>query len=130
LWLCPKPCGAALLVGWQIALGAGIGALYFANCCPALWAIGIGLIAAAIAGLEIWRRRCRRTLCDVAAELAVVITVLVVPILGWLANLPILSTCLNPAVAAAVGIISGILTLILINCASKPDTVPDTTQQH
>ncbi len=38
---CPKPCGAALLIGWQIALGAGIGALYFAPCCPSLWIIGL-----------------------------------------------------------------------------------------
>lgn len=115
---CPKPCGAALLIGWQIALGAGIGALYFAPCCPTLWIIGAVLIAAAIAGLFLWIRRCKEAFCQVLAELAVVITVVVIPVLGWIAGIPFLSACLNPIIAAAVSTLSAAIALGLAHCAS------------
>jgi hypothetical protein len=117
-FFCPKPCGAALLLSWQIALGSGIGALYFAPCCPVLWLIGAGLIAAALAGLLLWRSRCKRTLCQVLAELAIVITVVILTVLGWIAGIPFLSACLNPIVAAAVSTLSAAIALGLANCAS------------
>lgn len=119
IWLlwCPKPCGAALLIGWQIALGAGIGALYFAPCCPILWVIGAGLIAAAIAGLITWARRCKRTFCQVLVELAVVITVVVIPILAWIAGIPILAACINHIVATSVALVSAAVALGLAKCA-------------
>jgi hypothetical protein len=127
LFLCPKPCGAALLIGWQIALGAGIGALYFANCCPTLWAIGAALIAAALAGLIAWIVRCEPTRCQVLAELGVVITVVILPILGWVAGISFLQPCLNPIVAASVSTLSGLVSLGLIVCASKaPEPEPPT----
>jgi hypothetical protein len=127
LFLCPKPCGAALLIGWQIALGAGIGALYFANCCPTLWAIGAALIAAALAGLSLWKWRCKPKNCEVLAELGVVITVVILPILGWIAGISFLQPCLNPIVAAAVSTLSGLVALGLIVCASKaPEPEPPT----
>jgi hypothetical protein len=129
LWLlfCPKPCGAALLIAWQIALGAGIGALYFAPCCPTLWIIGAALIAAAVAGLIVWIRRCKKTRCQVLAELGVVITVVIVPIIGWIAGISFLQPCLNPIVAATVSTLSAIVALGLSLCASKaPEPAPPT----
>lgn len=125
---CPKPCGAALLIAWQIALGSGIGALYFAPCCPFLWVIGAALIAAAIAGLIVWRRRCRRTRCQVLAELGIVITVVVVPVLGWLAGVPFLSACLNPIVGSAVGLLSAAIAWGLIRCATQADPAEEASQ--
>lgn len=126
IW-CPKPCGAGLLIAWQIALGAGIGALYFAPCCPVLWVIGGALIAAAVAGMVLWIRRCRKTRCQVLAELAIVITVVVVPILGWIAGVPFLGACLDPIVAASVSTLSALIAIGLAHCATRADPPQEAT---
>lgn len=116
---CPnKPCKYGLLLSAQIALGAGIGALYFAPCCPWLWAVGAGLILAGIAGIILWAKECRKTFCQVMAELAVVITVVIIPVLDWLGLVPVLSACLNPAVEAAVSTLSAAIALALAKCAA------------
>jgi hypothetical protein len=54
----------------------------------------------------------------VLAELAVVITVVVLPVLGWIAGISFLQACLNPIVAAAVSTLSAAIALALANCAS------------
>ena len=121
LWafFCPKPCGWALLLAWQVALGAGIGALYFAKCCPWLWAVGGGLIAAGLAGLIAWWIKCHRTLCQVLVELAIVLSVVILPVLGWIASIPFLTPCLTPAVDATVASVTAAVTAGLAACASR-----------
>lgn len=115
---CPrKPCMWGLLIAWQIALGAGIGALYFAPCCPWLWAVGAGLIATGLAGLIVWARECRKASCQVLAEVAVVITVVIIPVINWLGLIPLLAACLNPWVEAAVATLSGVIVVALAKCA-------------
>lgn len=118
LWLifCPQPCGWQLLLAWQVALGVGIGALYYATCCPILWAIGFGLIAVAIGLLLAWVRRCKKTFCQVMVELSVVITGVILPVLGWLFGIPLISACLNPIVAAAVGTLASAVAFAIAFC--------------
>ncbi len=117
-FFCPnKPCRWGLLLASQIALGAGLGALYFATCCPWLWPVGAGLIIAGIAGMLTWREQCKKTWCQLFAELAVVITVVVIPVLSWLGLIPALSACLNPWVVGVVSGLSAALALALATCA-------------
>lgn len=116
---CPKPCNWGLLLSWQVALGAGIGALYFASCCTPLLAIGIGLILAGLATMAIWRSKCKISYCQLIAELAIVLAAAIVPVLGWLDAIPIIQPCLSPVVSAAVGTISAIVVGLLANCVSN-----------
>lgn len=113
---CPKPCKWGLLLAWQLALGTGIAALYIANCCPVLWAIGAGLIASAAIPFELWRRQCDASKCTIYAELAIVMSGVLIPVFGWLAGIPILAACFNPIVTGIVGTIAGLLALALIRC--------------
>ncbi len=118
-FFCPnKPCMWGLLLASQIALGAGLGALYFAPCCPWLWAVGAGLIIAGIAGMLTWRVKCKKTWCQLFAELAVVITVVIIPVIGWLGLIPALAACLNPWVVAAISTLSAAIALALAKCAT------------
>ena len=114
LWLafCDQPCSWGLLFAWEVALGAGIGALYFAMCCPTLWTVGVGLIAAGLGGLAWWRRRCRVSRCDVLRELIIVVSGVIVPVIGWIAGIPALTACLSPVIAASVTTLSGALAVL------------------
>jgi hypothetical protein len=115
---CPKPCGWGWLLAWQIAMGTGIGALYFAPCCPWLWVVGAALIAAAVVLVIAWVRECAVTFCQLMVELAVVLAGVILPVLGWIAGIPFLAACINPIVAASVSTLSGLVTLALARCAT------------
>jgi hypothetical protein len=119
IWLafCDQPCAWGLLLGWQIALGVGICALYYANCCPWLWGAGAGSIALAVLLFAEWRRTCQPTFCHTVAQLGMVITVVIIPVMGWLANIPGLAACMNPMVAAAVGALGAAVGIALVACA-------------
>lgn len=122
IWLltCDQPCSWGLLFAWQVSLGAGIGALYFAACCPELWTIGIGLIAAGLGGLAWWRRRCRASRCDVLRELIIVFSGVILPVLGWIAGISVLQACLTPWIAAAVSSLSALFTgWYLASCSNS-----------
>src|SRR5262249_52642301 len=116
-------CGALLLMSWQIALGTGIGATYFATCpgCGYLWFVGGGLSLAAGTGFIVWVRRCRVSRCRALAELGFVLAVIVVPVLGWLAKIKFLAPCLDGWVAASVGTVSSIVFILVGICAIKAD---------
>jgi hypothetical protein len=116
---CKKPCGWGYLLAWQAGLAIGIGALYFATCCPWLYAIGIAGVGEAIATFWLWVRKCKPSRCTILAELAVVLAAVIVPALGWIAGIPLLSACLNPVVAAAVSTLSGLVALGLAACATS-----------
>lgn len=118
LWAlaCPKPCGWSLLLAWQVGLGIGIGALYFAPCCPWLWWLGGGLIAAALTSLTLWIRRCRVSFCKLMVELLVVLSAVIVPALGWIAGIPQLAACVNSVVAATVSTMSAVVAIAVAGC--------------
>jgi hypothetical protein len=116
---CPKPCGWGWLLSWQISLGTGIGALYFATCCPWLWLVGGGLVATGLVTLGIWIQKCDITFCQLMIELAIVLAGVIVPVLGWIAGVPFLAACINPIVAAVVSTISGGVAIALAACNSS-----------
>jgi hypothetical protein len=120
LWgiFCKKPCGWGYLLAWQVGLVVGIGALYFAQCCPWLIAIAIAGIGEAVATFALWIRRCKPSWCKILAELAVVLAGFIVPTLGWIAGIPLLSACVNPIVASTVSTVSGIVAILLASCAA------------
>lgn len=118
LWgiFCPKPCAWALLLTWQVALGAGFLLLCFTTCCPSFWPIGLGLIALGIALMLVWKRRCKKNRCQVLKELVIAISGVLIPLLGWLTAIPVLAPCINPLVTGILASIAGIITLAAANC--------------
>jgi hypothetical protein len=124
LWanFCKKPCGASLLIMWQIALGTGIGAFYFAKCCPILNGVGAFLLIFASATALAWQRRCDIGFCRFNEELAVVISVIIVPVIAWIGGLGIAAICLNPVVGAVVGLLSSEVAIALLRCRKVAPT--------
>ena len=103
-----------LLLAWQVFLGFGLVVLYFLNCC--FWTLWIGLACILIGlGLMIWWAiACRRSFCQVVAELAPVVSA-VIALIAYAAISP-LSPCLNAVVGTIVGSVSAILVFILAGC--------------
>jgi hypothetical protein len=89
LWFhfCPRPCLWVLLMSWQFSLGAGLGAMYFQNCCAHMFGIGIALFGAGLVGALVWAQQCNKTLCELTREMMVVIAVLILPALNVLGTL-------------------------------------------
>ena len=118
LWgiFCPKPCLWGLLLAWQVSIGAGLLLLCFTTCCPIFWPIGLGLVAAGIALMLIWKRRCRKNQCQVLKELVIAISGVLIPLLGSLGLIPVLAPCLNPLVTAAVSVLAGVITIMAASC--------------
>jgi hypothetical protein len=121
LWLifCDQPCLWGLLFAWEVGLGAGIGALYFARCCPILWAVGAGLILSSIGLMLGWAKRCGQSRCDVLRELLVVFIGVIIPVLGYIFNIPVLQACLSAWLAATVSAIGGLIGIAYASC-SRP----------
>jgi PKD repeat protein len=102
-WFCPKPCLWGLLFAWQVALGIGYVALYFTLCCHLLlWWVGIPSVVAGLTLAVVWKHRCNKTNCQLLKEIAVAISGVVLPLLGWLGVIPALSLCINPVVAGSL----------------------------
>lgn len=116
---CPKPCLWGLLFAWQVALGSGIGALGIAGCCPVMWWVGSSLILAGIAGMLAWASRCHQTRCQVLLELLVVFTGAAIPVFAWVAQIPLLSGCLNSWVATGIATLAALITIGLAGCGTS-----------
>jgi hypothetical protein len=116
---CKKPCGWGYLLAWQTGLTIGIGALYFAPCCTWLYAIAAAALAAAVAAFTLWVKKCNPDRCTILAELAVVLAGVIVPALGWIAGIPLLTACLNPIVASTVATLSGLVAIALAACSTS-----------
>jgi len=118
LWgiFCPKPCAWALLLAWQVALGSGFLLLCFTTCCPSFWPIGLGLIALGVAGMFAWKARCKKNRCQVLKELVIALSGVLIPLLGWLAAIPVLAPCINHVVTGILSTIAAIITLAAANC--------------
>lgn len=121
---CPKPCGFALLFSWQVALGVGFAVLYFTQCCPFMWWVGIGLIAAALGLLALWVKECDSTFCEVMVEMSVAIVAVLLPLLGWLGVIPALQPCINQTVAAILSSLAGAIVIAVAACANNNNSGP------
>lgn len=116
---CSKPCGWGLLLTWQVAIGAGLILLCFTTCCPVFWWIGLGLvILVGLPALYIWKRRCRKSNCAVAKELTLALSGAVLPLLGWLGVIPVLTACINPV---ATGFISTLAAAVAVSATQCSD---------
>lgn len=110
-----KPCLWPLLFAWQIALGIGLASMYFIKCCPALLFVGLGGILGGVGLLAEWAKRCKKTQCQVLAELGVAVGI-IVPTLLWLGNLAAFSACVSPVIGAIVGSITSIVGIGVAAC--------------
>jgi PKD domain len=121
IWLliCPQPCAWGLLLSWEILLGAGIGALYLAPCCPQLWIIGAVAVLAAVGLLAAWVRQCNETRCDVIRELLLVIVAVIIPVFGWVRNIPLLALCVSPVLDTILAALAGVLGALAAGCISS-----------
>lgn len=115
-FLCPKPCAWGLLLAWQVSLGVGFILLYFTVCCPVFWWIGFGLVAAGIALMLLWKKRCKKSTCAVLKELVVALVGVVLPILGWVGAIPVLTACINSYVAGVLSTLASLATLAAASC--------------
>jgi len=118
LWgiLCPKPCAWALLLAWQVSIGVGFVLLYFTVCCPTFWLIGLGLLAAGVALMFLWKRRCRKGTCAVLKELSIALSSVILPLLGWLGVIPALAACINHVVAGVLSTLAAAVTAAVLHC--------------
>jgi hypothetical protein len=108
-----KPCRWALLLLWQISIGFGTTAFYFINCCTwTLW-VGIGSLALGVGLMGWWWVACKRTWCEVAAELAPVISA-VIALIAYAAL--IAAACINTIVGVIVGTVSAVLVFAIAYC--------------
>jgi hypothetical protein len=120
---CDQPCGWATLLGWQVAIGSGLGALYLSNCCSELYWIGVPLILLGLGLLYRWRRTCGHTWCDVLRELLVLISGIVIPTVAWLIHVPVVSGCFSTAIGTGVISLGGLVALAVGRCLSGAEEV-------
>jgi hypothetical protein len=118
-FLCNKPCGWGMLLGWQVALGAGLLLLHFNICCPSMNLIGGGLIASGLALMWLWVKSCSVSLCRLFIELLIILTAVVAPTMAALAFIPVLEVCINPIITAAVAALAAVVTIKIGTCASQ-----------
>ena len=118
LWaiFCPKPCLWALLLAWQVSIGMGFVLLYFTVCCPTFWAIGLALLAAGVALMFVWKRRCRKSTCAVLKELSIALSSVILPLLGWLGVIPALAACINHVVAGILSTLAAAIAAAALHC--------------
>jgi hypothetical protein len=114
--LCPKPCAWALLLAWQVSIGVGFVLLYFTVCCPTFWLIGLGLLAAGLGLMVVWKRRCRKGTCAVLKELSIALSSVILPLLGWLGVIPALAACINHVVAGVLSTLAAAVTAAVLHC--------------
>ena len=117
LWFifCPQPCGWGYLFAAQISIGTGLGALYFKGCCDWMETVGLILILGGLGFLVAWKNICKKTNCDVAVELSVVIASVTVPVLNWLHN----TGCGSADVLAIIATVSGLIVIWVGVCLNR-----------
>src|SRR5690606_26208335 len=89
----------------QALLGAGVAAILFSACCAWVFWAGLGLVLAGLSALLAWRAYCDESWCRLAKEVTYVIGGIVLPIIGILVGIPLISACVS---AIALGVISAI----------------------
>ncbi|WP_373050423.1 hypothetical protein [Thalassovita aquimarina] len=114
---CPnKPCNVALLISGQSTLAAGVVAIVLSGCCPwVLWA-GLGLAVSGLGLLEWWRRKCDKSICDLAKEITKVIGGVILPVLGALVGIPGLGACFSAIALAWISAIFGPIAAFASTC--------------
>lgn len=114
---CPnKPCKVGLLISGQSSLGGGVAAIILSACCP--WMIWAGLILTVIglSTLLLWRSQCEKSTCALAKEITKVIGGVVLPIIGIIAVIPILTACISGMALAGVGAVFGPIAAYAASC--------------
>jgi PKD domain len=127
---CDKPCAWALLLAWQVSVGAGAVLLYFSKCCAvAFWLIGLGLVAAGVTLMFVWKSHCNESDCAVVAELSIALVSVILPVLGWVGAIPVLHACVNTLVAAILSLLASVVVVKLARCAAGPAQTPGQSAQ-
>ena len=114
---CPnKPCKVGLLISGQSSLAAGVAALVLSACCPwVIWA-GLGLIISGLGLLLLWRSQCGKTYCEFAKEVVKVLGAFVLPILGILIGIPVISVCFSGFALGWISAVFGPVTVYASTC--------------
>jgi len=118
---CPRPCNAALLLGWQVALGASLVALSFKESCCGLQLAGFFPLAVAIGLFYVWMKKCKLNLCDAAAEAFWVVTAVVAPIIAFLGLIPVIENCISREAVLVQVILEVAIGAKLLKCDRRPN---------
>lgn len=114
---CPnKPCKVALLISGQSSLAAGVAALVLSACCPWVFWAGLGLTASGLGLLMLWRSQCGKSYCEFAKEVVKVLGAFVLPILGILVGIPVISVCFSGVALAGISAVFGPVTVYASTC--------------
>lgn len=117
---CPnKPCKWGLLFFWQIALGSGLLLSHFYNCCITLSYLGGALTVLGIGFMLKWKKDCHISRCSLYAELLVIMTAVVLPVIAWIEVVPVIKACVYTPVGAVVAVAAGIVGIVVANCAGN-----------
>ena len=127
---CDKPCAWALLLAWQVSVGAGAVLLYFNQCCTLAFSlIGLGLVGAGVTLMFVWKSHCNESDCAVVAELSIALVSVILPVLGWVGVIPVLHACVNNVVAGILSALAAAVVLKLAHCAAGPAQTPGQSTQ-
>jgi hypothetical protein len=115
--VCPtKPCGWGWLLIGQVLICVGWVAVYFWNCCAWLGVAGIAFLLLGIGALAIWAVLCRIGMCRVLREAAIPLTVVALPLIGYILLFPPAAACAISLVGAILATAYAILTTAALSC--------------
>ena len=113
---CPRPCAWPLLFSWQVLIGVGAMMLCFTVCCPTFWWVGVPLLAAGVALMFVWKNRCKESMCEIWKELFIAISGVIIPALGYIADVPVLAACLNHPIVIGLSLLATAVGLAAQKC--------------
>jgi hypothetical protein len=116
---CKKPCHSALLLAWQFSIGVGIGILCFTACCPTFGWLGWVMVGAGGTASLTWVALCKYSYCRWLKEMQALVGGAILPVLGMLKAVPLLSGCVDPWAAGAASALGAAIVVLYAACSSS-----------
>jgi hypothetical protein len=86
-------CGWGYKLFWRVLFAAGMVITAFAGCCATFLIPGLLMIAAGLVFLFLWKKKCKKTVCEVVKEVIFVIAAFILPPLIFLLSLANVQVC-------------------------------------
>jgi len=86
-------CGWVYKLFWRVLFAVGILITTFAGCCKTFLILGLVMIAVGLVFLYWWKKKCKKTVCEVVKEVIFVIAAFILPPLIFLLSLANVQVC-------------------------------------